>query len=133
MVRILIAATLLLFVFACSREARPQDVEQAAALFFERLKGAEYDTIFNEASEQFKSQVSKDTMLDNLKQVTAIGRIQNYQRLSLPFESDKENQIASPVYAVYFDQGITEMTLNFKGEGGKWKLLGFSLKRRMPQ
>ena len=132
MFRIMIAVLFVCFVSGCSREAPPTDVDKAAALFFERLKGAEYETIYADASSQFREQKSKGEILDNLQQITAIGRIQDYRRLSMFFEGDK-NRIASPSYSVLFDQAATEIMLNFKDEGGEWKLVGFSLKRRGPQ
>ncbi|MEW6208972.1 MAG: hypothetical protein AB1631_11440 [Acidobacteriota bacterium] len=131
MLRIMIAALLVCFIAGCSREAPPADVDKAGALFFERLKGADYEAIYADASSQFKEAKSKGEILDNLQQITAIGRIQSYSRLSMFFEGDK-SRIASPVYSVLFDQAAAEITLNFKDDGGEWKLVGFSLKRRGP-
>jgi hypothetical protein len=128
----ILAALLLCFIAGCSREAPPTDVEKAGALFFERLKGADYEAIYADASSQFKEARSKGEILDNLQQITAIGRMQSYSRLSMFFEGGK-GRIASPVYSVLFDQAATEITLNFKDEGGEWKLVGFFLKRRGPQ
>ncbi len=128
----MIAALIVCFAQGCSREAPPTDVDKAAALFFERLKGAEYEAIYTDASSQFREQKSKVEIFDNLQQITAIGRIQSYTRLSMFFEGDK-SRIASPNYSVLFDQAAAEMLLNFKDEGGEWKLVGFSLKRRTSQ
>jgi hypothetical protein len=129
----MIAVLLVCFVQSCSREAPTTDVDKAAALFFERIKGAEYEAIYEDASSQFKQQKSKAEILDSLQQITTIGRIQDYRRLSMFFEGDKSNRIASPSYSVLFDQAATEIMLNFKDEGGEWKLLGFVVKRRGPQ
>lgn len=133
MLRIMMVALLVCFAMGCSREAPPTDVDKAATLFFERLKGAEYDAIYADASSQFKERKSQGEILDNLQKITAIGRIQSYSRLSMFFEGDKNNRIASPSYSVLFDRAATEITVNFKDEGGEWKLVGFDLKRRGPQ
>ncbi|HWP43030.1 MAG TPA: hypothetical protein VNO14_07335, partial [Blastocatellia bacterium] len=111
-------------------QAPPEDVDKAAALFFERLKSAEYETIYGDASEQFKETVVKATIIDNLKQMAALGRIQDYHRLKMTFENEDDSTIASPVYSVVFDQTVAEITLNFKDEGGEWKLIGFVVKQR---
>jgi hypothetical protein len=125
----MISLSLILFLAGCalrSDPAPPEDVDKAAALFFERLKGAEYETIYKDASKQFKDQVPRVTVIDNLKQMAALGRIQDYRRLKMSFEGD----YASPDYSVVFDQNIAEITLNFKNESSEWKLVGFSVKQR---
>lgn len=129
MFRKVIILTLLLLVAGCSREAPTEDVDKAAALFFDRLKSAQYDSIYNSASQQFKDNVAKATILDNLQQINGMGRIVTYARLKMPFEEGGE-RIASPVYAVVFDQASAEVTVNFKDEGGEWKLVGFQVKPR---
>jgi hypothetical protein len=131
MVKKLLVVWLAVVVVGCSRSEAPvHEVDKAAAVFFEHVKSAEYDAIYNEASEQFKKQVARATAMDNLKQVAAMGRIQNYNRLSMRLEGDEKNRVASPVYSVIFDQARAEITVNFKDDGGEWKLLGFSVKPR---
>ncbi|HET9530110.1 MAG TPA: hypothetical protein VFQ92_07150 [Blastocatellia bacterium] len=133
MLKRIIWLSVLLLLTGCALragEAPPEDVDKAAALFFERLKSAEYEVIYADASEQFKEQVDKATIIDNLKQITALGRIQDYRRLRMIFEGEGKNRVASPVYSVIFDQNVTEITVNFKDEGGEWKLVGFSVKQR---
>jgi hypothetical protein len=128
-----IAVWVSLFIAGCSlvsREAPSEDVEKAGALFFERLKAADYDAIYSDASAMFKENQPRATILDNLKQINALGRIQDYRRLSMRFEGDPKNRLASPVYAVTFEQVRAEITLNFKDDGGEWKLLGFSVKQK---
>jgi hypothetical protein len=129
----LVFVFLLLMMAGCSLrggQAPPEDIDKAAALFFERLKSAEYDAIYNDVSKQFKQQVPKATILENLKQVSAMGRIQDYRRLSMSFEGESKDQMASPVYSVLFDRVAAEITVNFKDEDGEWRLLGFSVKQR---
>jgi hypothetical protein len=94
------------------------------------MKSAEYDAIYNDASEQFKDQVARATAMDNLKQVSAMGRIESFDRLSMKVEGEAKNRVASPVYTVLFDKARAEITVNFIDEGGEWKLIGFSVKPR---
>jgi hypothetical protein len=133
MARKLVVVLLLLSIFGCSlrsSEAPPQDVEKAATLFFERLKSAQYEEIYKDAAESFKKNQPRMTIIDNLKQIAAIGRILEYRRLSMTFEGDNDNRIATPIYAVVFDQAGAQITLNFKDEDGEWKLFGFVVKQR---
>jgi hypothetical protein len=133
MLKGIISLSLVMFLAGCALragEAPPEDIDKAAALFFERLKSAEYETIHEDASKQFKDQVDKATIIDNLKQMSALGRIQNYSRLRMIFEGEGKDRIASPVYSVIFDQTVAEITVNFKDESGEWKLVGFSVKQR---
>jgi hypothetical protein len=127
----LLVVWLALIVVGCFKsEARPEDVDKAASVFFERVKSAEYDAIYNEASDQFKNQVARATAIDNLKQVSAMGRIQSFDRLSMKLEGDEKNRMVSPIYNVSFDKARAEITVNFKDDGGDWKLVGFSVKPR---
>jgi hypothetical protein len=131
MLKKLLAVWLALIVVGCSQSEAPvHDIDKAAAVFFERVKSAEYDAIYNEASEHFKTQVARATAMDNLKQVSAMGRIEGFDRLSMRVEGEAKNRVASPVYTVLFDKARAEITVNFIDEGGEWKLIGFSVKPR---
>ena len=131
MLKKLLVVWLALIVVGCSpSEAPVHEIDKAAAVFFERVKSAEYDAIYNEASDQFKNQVARATALDNLKQVAAMGRIESFDRLSMRVEGEKKNRIASPVYSVLFDKARADITVNFIDDGGEWKLVGFSVKPR---
>ena len=130
MLKKLLVVWLALIVIGCSSEAQPQDVDKAAAVFFERVRSAEYDVVYNEASEEFKKNVARATAIDNLKQITAMGRIQSFDRLTFRIEGEDKNRLASPVYSVLFDRARADITVNFRDEGGEWKLVGFSVKPR---
>lgn len=130
MFRKAIILAFLLLAAGCNTEAPTEDVDKAAALFFERVKSAEYDSIYASASQQFKDNVAQATILDNLQQINTLGRIQTYTRVRMPVEGTDKERIASPVYAVVFDQSTAEITVNFKDEDGEWKLVGFQVKPR---
>lgn len=131
MLKKMLVVWLALIVIGCSAsEAPPQDVDKAAAVFFERVKSAEYDAVYNEASEDFKKNVARATAIDNMKQIAAMGRIQSFDRLTSRIEGDEKNRLASPVYSVLFDRARAEITVNFKDERGEWKLVGFAVKPR---
>lgn len=131
MLKKLLVVWIALIVAGCSAsEAPPQDIDKAAAVFFERVKSAEYDAVYNEASEEFKNNVARATAVDNMKQIAAIGRIQSFDRLTFKIEGEEKNRLASPVYSVLFDRARADITVNFKDEGGQWKLAGFSVKPR---
>jgi hypothetical protein len=131
MARTLLVAFALILLVACStREAPYEDVDKAAGLFFERLKSAEYDIIYRDSCESFQRQKTKQDVVENLKQITALGRPQDFDRLSMLFEKDGKKHVAIPTYAVSLDQARAEITLTFRDDGGEWKLLGFSVKTR---
>ena len=131
MLKKMLVVWLALIVVGCSpSEAPVSDIDKAAGVFFERVKSAEYDAIYNEAAEQFKKQVARAKAMDDLKQVAALGRIESFDRLSMRLEGDEKNRIASPVYSVLFDKSRADITVNFLDEGGEWKLVGFSVKPR---
>ena len=131
MARILVSAFLLTLMVGCSaREAPYEDIDKAAGLFFERLKEAEYDTIYRDSSESFQHQKTQQDVVDNLKQITAMGRPQDFDRLSMLFDKDGKRRVAIPTYAVKLEQSQAEITLTFRDDGGEWKLLGFVVKTR---
>jgi hypothetical protein len=111
-------------------EAPADDIDKAAGLFVQRLNGAEYDAIYKDASRKFKDNQTKETILDSLKELTAKGKLQNYQRVQMKYESGSKDRIASPVYNVVFEQSRGDLTLNFIDERGEWKLIGFAFKQR---
>lgn len=113
-----------------SHEAPSEDVDKAAALFFQRLNDADYDTIYNDASKGFKENKTRQTVTDNLKQLTEHGRLLTYGRLSMTFQGEGKERMAVPVYGASFERLAGEITLYFRDEGGEWKLFGFALKNR---
>jgi PBP1b-binding outer membrane lipoprotein LpoB len=130
MFRLIIVSTLLVFMVGCSREAPLEDVDKAGALFFQRLNDAEYDTIYKDASTQFKKNQPRDTVVESLKELTAKGRLQEFRRISTSFTTQDKDRIATPVFGTTFEQTRGEITLSFIDEGGEWKLIAFSFKQR---
>ena len=113
-----------------SHEAPSDDIDKAAALFFQRLGNEEYDTIYNDAAKGFQANKTRQTMTDNLKQMAEQGKILDFQRISMSFQGEGKSRIASPVYRTSSQLARGEMTLNFQDEGGEWKLFGFIHKPR---
>lgn len=114
---------------ACAKQARSEDVEQAAGKFFDQIKEADYDRIYNESARPLREQNAKASVFDDLKQITAFGTIRQIERLSMTMDKEGEHQVALPVYSVLFDQARCEVTLKFTDDGGDWKLLGFAVRR----
>jgi hypothetical protein len=131
MVRVSILAIVLLTGW-CSSQAPTTDVDKAAAQFFKRLNAAQYDLIYNDAAEQFKSQNSKASVQDDLVQVMGRGRVQSWTRVSMTFTKEKNAQVALPVYTIRQDQSASELTLKFIDVDSEWKLLGFALRPHGP-
>jgi hypothetical protein len=130
-----ITVFLLIVASACSwvgGEAPLADVDPAATAFFDQLNSARFEEIYEGSSQSFKDARGKTEIIDNLKQLAATGQVRDHKRLSMSFQEAKEGRIASPVYAVVLDTMRAEVTLNFKDEGGDWKLFGFLLKQRLP-
>lgn len=122
-----------LFLSGCAllpHEAPVDDIDKAAGLFVQRLNAAEYDAIYKDASKKFKDIQTKETILESLKELTAKGKLLNFQRVQMKYESGSKDRIASPVYSVAFEQSRGDLTLNLIDESGEWKLIGFAFKNR---
>ena len=122
-----------LFLGGCAllpHEAPAEDIDKATALFVQRLNAADYNAIYKDAAAKFKDAKTKETILDSLKELTARGKLQSFNRVQMKYEPETKDRIASPVYFVAFDQSRGDLTLNFIDEGGEWKLIGFYFKLR---
>ena len=131
--KVLALFLLSLFMAGCSmlpHEAPPEDIDKAAALFVQRLNAAQYDDIYKDAARKFKDNQTKEMILDSLKELTAKGKLQSYQRVQMKYETETKDRIASPLYNVAFEQSRGDLTLNFIDESGEWKLIGFAFKQR---
>jgi len=113
-----------------SHEAPSDDIDKAAAQFFQRLGNEQYDIIYNDAAKGFQAKQTRETVTDNLRQVAEHGKILDSQRISMSFQGEGKNRVASPVYRTSSQQAKGEITLNFQDEGGEWKLFGFIYKPR---
>jgi hypothetical protein len=113
-----------------SHEAPTDDVDKAAALFFQRFGNEEYDTIYNDAAKGFKDSQTRQTVIDNLKQMMDHGKIVEFQRISMSFQGGGKDRKALPVYRTLSDRAKAEITLTFQDESGEWKLFGFTYKPR---
>lgn len=132
-----LAAVIVLFapvlVTSCSMfagAAPTEDVEKAAALFFQRLDKADYSAIYDDAASQFKANKTKQVVTENLEQLTAMGKVREYVLTKMPLQTEGKDRLARPAYGVAFDTKIGELTLTFQDEGGEWKLFGFAFKPR---
>jgi hypothetical protein len=133
MFRIVLVALLAASAFGCSLsrpEAPPEDAEKAGAQFFERLKAAEYQTIYEDASQDLKKEKAQATFIDDLKKVTAVGRLVDYRRRGANFNKEGDKSFAVVTYILAFDQTRGDATLQFLDEGGEWKLSGYSFGTR---
>jgi hypothetical protein len=131
MLRGVIAVLLLLAAAGCallSHEAPPEDVDKAAGLFFERLKGAEYDAIFNDAAPFFKKNKTREEVVQNLTQLTSGGRLMHNAKLSTFFTERDNKRVAVTTHATIFENGKGEVKLYFADEAGEWKLGQFEYK-----
>jgi len=113
-----------------SHEAPAEDVDKAAGLFFQRLGNEEYEKIYVDVAQKFKDNQPKQTVIDNLKQMGEHGKILDFERISMSFQGEGKDRIASPVYRTSTDKTKAEITLNFQDESGEWKLIGFAYKPR---
>ena len=113
-----------------SHEAPNDDIDKAAALFFQRLGNEEYDTIYNDAAKGFRNSQTHQTVTDNLKQMAEHGKIVDFERMSMSFQGEGKSRMALPVYRTSSDRAKAEITLMFQDESGEWKLFGFAYKPR---
>jgi hypothetical protein len=113
-----------------SHEAPTEDIDKAAGLFFQRLGNGAFDTIYNDAATGFKQNQTRQTVTDNLNQLAEQGKVLDFQRISMAFQGEGKNRMASPVYRISSDRSRGEITLTFQDQGGEWKLFGFVYKPR---
>ncbi|HEU4389708.1 MAG TPA: hypothetical protein VFV34_18025 [Blastocatellia bacterium] len=126
--RILTAVLFAIGLLSCSKPAKPEEAEKASVIFFDRLKEADYDRIYDDASKSFRDQNARATAADKLKQIAALGTIHDYTRLSMTLGEEGGQNVVLPVYTVRFDQVRAEVTLKLIDENGNWKLLGFAVR-----
>lgn len=128
MLRFMAVLLLLSLAGGCSKEAPPDDVDKAADFFFQRLKEADYDTIYDESARAFREQNARATITDNLMKIREYGGVRDWSRLSMTFEQEGNHRLARPAYSVRFDNLRCEVTFKFTDDGGQWKLLGFAVR-----
>jgi hypothetical protein len=130
MFRRAIALWLLVFFAGCGSTPAPvEDVDKAAALFFQRFNDAEYSKIYEDGSTILKK-ADREEVLDTLKQLATNGRIGQYIRLSMSLPTQDDRRQAHPLYSVTTDQVRANFKLIFADEGGVWKLESFEYTRR---
>ncbi|HSE37873.1 MAG TPA: hypothetical protein VLG74_11260 [Blastocatellia bacterium] len=113
-----------------SHEAPPEDIDKAAALFFQRFGNEEYNAIYNDAAKAFKDNQTHQTVTDNLKQMAENGKTIQFERISMTFQGEGKSRMAMPVYRTSSESARAEITLTFQDESGEWKLFGFAYKPR---
>ena len=114
-----------------SHEAPTEDVDKAAALFFQRLDNQDFNKIYDDCSKRFKTNKPRQTVLQSLAELAVNGKVEGrFERSSMPVDDKGKDRVVSPVYQVLFEQISGEITLNFQDESGEWKLLGFAFKPR---
>jgi hypothetical protein len=113
-----------------SHEAPNDDIDKAAALFFQRFGNEEYDKIYDDAAKSFKDSQTRQTVIDSLKQMAEKGKILDHFRISMTLQGEGKSRMAHPVYTTATDRVKAEITLTFQDERGEWKLFGFAYKPR---
>jgi hypothetical protein len=113
-----------------SHEAPLEDVDKAAALFFQRFGNEQYDAIYDDAAKAFKDNQTRQTVTDNLKQMAENGKILEFERISMALQGEAKNRMALPVYRTASERARADITLTFQDESGEWKLFGFAYKPR---
>lgn len=133
MLRNIVALILLAIAVSASgcslldHEAPMEDVDKAAALFFQRLDKQDLDLIYDDSSKEFKKVKTREVVIENLKQLTVFGKVLDYQRINMPIQASGKRMVL-PAYATRFEQIAGEVWLTFQDESGEWKLFGFSFK-----
>jgi hypothetical protein len=110
-------------------EAPNEDVDKAAALFFQRLDQGEYDTIYDDAGKSLRKNKTRAIVTDSLKQLASNGKTRRFDRLSMMIQGEGKDRKVLPVYKVSFEQAHGDLELTFQDEG-EWKLFGFTFKRK---
>ena len=113
-----------------SHEAPTEDADKAAALFFQRLNNNEYDKIYDDAAKRFRTNKPRQVVTDSLKELTANGKVRDFERISMPIQGEGKDRMVLPVYKTLFESVSGDIYLTFLDEGGEWKLFGFAFKPR---
>ncbi|HUK91983.1 MAG TPA: hypothetical protein VLZ81_16400 [Blastocatellia bacterium] len=121
-----VAILAILLTNGCSHQAPVEDVNKAAAQFFLRLKGAEYDVIYKDAADKLREAKSQAEMQHDLEQLAAWGRPQQWTRISLSFKDQDKSRLAEPNYMVQTDKMTVNVTFTFVDDNGEWKVMGFT-------
>ncbi|HSF24092.1 MAG TPA: hypothetical protein VLE20_07690 [Blastocatellia bacterium] len=132
MFRTMITVALAFSLAACAwyAKAPPEDVDKAAALFYQRLAEADYDAIYKDSAKGFKEKKTRAEIIESLTELAANGKVQNFARISGGVEGEGENIRYFAVYATKFEQRAGNLTLYFVDESGEWRLIGFAVKFR---
>jgi len=109
----------------CSHEAPTEDVDKAAAQFFLRVKGAQYNLIYNDAADKFKTTKSKAELQNSLEQLLATGKPEQWIRINMNFNDRDKSRFAEPDYMLETDRNRVLVNLTFVDDNGEWKLMGF--------
>ena len=111
-----------------SHEASTEDADKAAGLFFQRLNNSEYDKIYDDAAKRFRTNKPRQVVTDSLKELTANGKVRDFERISMPIQGEGKDRMVQPVYKTLFESVSGDIYLTFLDEGGEWKLFGFAFK-----
>ena len=111
-----------------SHEAPTEDADKAAGLFFQRLNNNEYDKIYDDAAKRFRTNKPRQVVTDSLKELTAKGKVRDFERISMPIQGEGNDRMVQPVYKTLFESVAGDIYLTFLDEGGEWKLFGFAFK-----
>lgn len=111
-----------------SHEAPTEDADKAAGLFFQRLNNNEYDKIYDDSAKRFRANKTRQVVTDSLKELTANGKVRDFERISMPIQGDGKDRMVQPVYKTLFESVGGDIYLTFLDEGGEWKLFGFAFK-----
>jgi hypothetical protein len=111
-----------------SHEAPTEDADKAAGLFFQRLNNNEYDKIYDDAAKRFRTNKPRQVVTDSLKELTAKGKVRDFERISMPIQGEGKDRMVQPVYKTLFESVAGDIYLTFLDEGGEWKLFGFAFK-----
>ncbi|MEW6126579.1 MAG: hypothetical protein AB1757_06025 [Acidobacteriota bacterium] len=133
MYRVMILFIGLAILPACSlkpRQAPNDDVDKAAILFFQRLESEQYDKIYNDAAESYKKTYAKSDAIEAFKQIAAMGKTTQPNRVEMRLETEDGKRVAFPKFAIQYGQVPGSIIFKFVDEGGEWKLGGFDVRQK---
>lgn len=127
----LVIVFITVFLVGCSllsHEAPNEDVDKAAALFFQRLDKGAFDAIYDDGSKKLRQNKPRAMVVESLNQLAAQGKVRGFDRISMTIEGEGSDRRLLPVYRAAFEQKRGDVTLTFQDESGEWKLFGFTFK-----
>jgi hypothetical protein len=120
-----------LAVSACSASSDIEIAERAVEKFHERLNAHQFESIYDEAAEEFQKTDSKEQIVTFLRVVnTKLGTIRNARRVNLEVRTGLPDNTIVLGYETEFKEEIARENFVYKVKGANAQLLTYNVQAR---